>query len=123
MIEVGDGNAARDPVAVQLGNARERALNAVKDAADEPRRKFDGERHARTLHNLAGAKAARLLVDLDGRPVAAQLDDLADEPLVADAHNVVHSAFRHILRHDERSGYLYDFTLHCSLRPNFSLRG
>ena len=54
MIEVGDGNAARDPVAVQLCDARERALDAVKNAADQPRSKLDRERHARAFHDLAG---------------------------------------------------------------------
>ena len=116
VVEIVDGDPARDPVAVGGGNARERTLDPVEDAFDESRRKLHREGRARALHSLAGSKSARLFIDLNGRPVSAQFDDLADELFLAHPHHVVHFAIRHVLRHDERTGYFYDLSLHSILR-------
>ncbi len=59
-----------EPLAVLLGERRQRSLHAVEDLAQQARPQLHLERRPGVLHLRAGLEARRLLVHLDHRLVA-----------------------------------------------------
>ena len=119
VVEIGDLHAADDTVAEALGDLVQRTLDAVEDALDQTGSELHRQGHTRADHLVAHAQSRRLLVDLDGGAIVTQLDDLADQPVFAYLDDVVDLGVGHAFRHDQRSGYFYDFASHyLSSLPN-----
>ncbi len=97
------GNAARDRVAGQPADLRQRALDTVVDAFQHARTELHGKRIARRLHDGARAEARSLLVDLDGGGVARHVQDLPDQVLLAHSHHVRDVGVGQAVRHDQRT--------------------
>ena len=111
-VEIVDGNASRNTVAVFEIERGQRALNPVENTRDKPGRKLRGKRLARGINVLARTQSGSFLIDLNGSLISPKLDHFPDQSLVGNADDVVHFRIRHILGYDQRSRNFNCLTCH-----------
>ena len=111
-VEIIDGNASRNTVAVFEIERGQRTLYAVENARDESRRQLRRKGFSRGIHFFSRSQSRRFLVDLNRSLVAAQFYNFSDKPLFGYADHVVHFRVRHVLRDNQGTGNFYCLACH-----------